>query len=79
MEIESFGKLLLVLGAALILLSAIVLIFSRVPVLNNFGNLPGDFRIKNGSFACFFPLASMCLLSLVASIAINLAARIFAR
>ena len=76
MDIESTGKLFLLLGLGLLVLGGLFLLFSRIPVLQNFGKLPGDIRIEGGNFACFFPIVSMCLLSLILTIAVNVVARL---
>jgi len=53
------GKVLLVLG---LVISAVgVLIMLGVP----FGRLPGDFAIKRGNFAFYFPLTTSIVLSIL--------------
>lgn len=79
MELESLGKVILVLGVGAIILGAILLIMSRVPVLKNFGKLPGDIHFQSGSVTCFAPIVSMCLLSLLATLILNVVARIFTK
>jgi hypothetical protein len=79
MDLESVGKLLLISGLAIALLGGLFLLLSRVPVLNHLGSLPGDIRIQGENFACFLPIVSMCLLSVLATIVINVVARLFAK
>lgn len=43
------------------------------------GRLPGDLRFKIGSATCFVPLASMLLISLLLTLVVNLALRLFNR
>jgi len=61
-----FGKLLIVLGAALIAAGLLLLLFGRahLPI----GRLPGDiiYRGKNTTF--YFPLATSILLSVILSL-----------
>lgn len=53
------GKALLVLG---VVISAVgVLIMLGVPV----GRLPGDFAVKRGNFAFYFPLTTSIILSIL--------------
>jgi hypothetical protein len=53
------GKVLLVLG---LVISAVgVLIMLGVP----FGRLPGDFAVKRGNFAFYFPLTTSIVLSIL--------------
>ena len=53
------GKVLLVLG---LVISAVgVLIMLGVP----FGRLPGDFAVKRGNFAFYFPLSTSIVLSIL--------------
>jgi hypothetical protein len=53
------GKALLVLG---LVISAVgVLIMLGVPV----GRLPGDFAVKRGNFAFYFPLTTSIILSIL--------------
>ena len=53
------GKALLVLG---LVISAVgVLIMLGVPV----GRLPGDFAVKRGNFAFYFPLTTSIVLSIL--------------
>ena len=53
------GKVLLVLGLVISALG--VLIMLGVP----FGRLPGDFAVKRGNFAFYFPLTTSIILSIL--------------
>jgi Protein of unknown function (DUF2905) len=79
MDIDSAGKLLVALGIGIAILGGVFIVFSRLPILNNFGSLPGDIRIQGENFACFAPIVSMCLLSLLATIILNVIARVLAK
>ena len=64
------GKWIIVLGCALVLLGVIV---QFAPGLFSWlGNLPGDLRYEKGNFKLFFPLATMILISVVATVLIRL-------
>lgn len=62
MNLSPIGKLLIVTGAAIILLGVAVLFFDKVPL---FGKLPGDIIIKKRNFSIYFPLGMSILLSLI--------------
>jgi Protein of unknown function (DUF2905) len=68
------GRLLLVLGIALVLIGGVVMLLGRsgLPL----GRLPGDFvyRGKNATF--YFPLATSILLSVVLSLVVYVISRL---
>jgi predicted MFS family arabinose efflux permease len=53
------GKLLLIVG--LVISGLGVLVMLGVP----FGRLPGDFSVKRGNFAFYFPLTTSIVLSIL--------------
>jgi hypothetical protein len=67
------GRLLLMLGIALVVIGGIVMLLGRTGL--PLGQLPGDvlYRGKNTTF--YFPLASSILLSVVLSIVLFLIGR----
>ena len=60
------GKVLLVLGLVISALG--VLIMLGVP----FGRLPGDFAVKRGNFAFYFPLTTSIILSILLTLVLAL-------
>ena len=46
MSLDSIGALLLAVGVGIAALGGVLLLISRVPVLNQLFNLPGDIRIQ---------------------------------
>jgi len=76
---DALGRLLLFVGLGLMLVGGLLLVASRTPGLRNLGSLPGDVRLQGESFACFFPIMSMCLLSLILTVVLNVVARLFAK
>jgi len=70
---SDFGKLLIVLGAALLVAGIVLVVLARanLPV----GRLPGDivYRGKNTTF--YFPLATSLLVSVVLSLVLYLVGR----
>ena len=68
------GRMLLVLGVALVVIGGIVMLLGRTGL--PLGRLPGDvvYRGKNTTF--YFPLASSILISVVLSIVLFLIGRL---
>ena len=64
----SLGKILIVAGAGLALLGTLIWLLSGTGA---FGRLPGDIRIERLGLTVMIPLASMCLLSLVLTVVLN--------
>jgi hypothetical protein len=67
--IESLGKTMLVVGGVLVLIGLAVLFLSRVPLI---GRLPGDFHFRWGNVSCYAPLATGIILSILATLVLNL-------
>lgn len=68
-DLGQVGRLLLLGGALLLALGAILVVLARVfPG----GRLPGDIVVTRGPVSCFVPLASSLLLSLLLTILLNL-------
>ena len=64
------GKWILILGGALVLFGVAV---QFAPGLFTWlGKLPGDLRYEKGNFKLFFPLATMILISVAATVLIRL-------
>jgi hypothetical protein len=70
----SFGRILLLLGIALIVIGGIVYLAARANL--PLGRLPGDIRIERENFSCTFPLATSILLSIILTVALNIIARL---
>lgn len=73
MSFGELGKWLVIAGVGLALLGGVMWLLGRILF---FGNLPGDIRIQTQNFTCFFPLASMIVLSLLATVVLNIIIRI---
>ncbi len=67
---EDMGKLLVLLGAMLLLMGVIMMFFEKLPL--GLGRLPGDIVIKRDNFVFYFPLATSLLLSLILTLILNL-------
>ncbi len=75
---ESAAKGLIIFGLVAIIAGGLLYfgarsgIFSHLPL----GRLPGDIRIQSGNFTCFFPLATMIILSVLLTVILNVILRI---
>jgi hypothetical protein len=76
-DINALARWILLAGAVLILVGAVLWVFGRfdLPI----GRLPGDIRIQRGNFSCFIPLASSLLISLILSVVLSLIIRFLNR
>ena len=72
--LDDIGKLLVIIGCAIVLSGAAVWLLSRLPFL---GKLPGDILISKGNFSIFIPIVTMIILSVVITVVLNLLVRIF--
>ena len=62
------GRLLLVFGVLLVVIGGALMLFGRL-------QLPGDFTIRSGSVTVYIPLATSVILSIVATLVLNLVFR----
>ena len=68
-DVGTMGRLLVGIGLFIVVIGGLLIVFGRLPFL---GRLPGDIRIQRGNFACFMPIATSILLSVLLTLAINL-------
>ncbi len=73
-DFATVGRLLIIFGLVLAGLGLLFLLAGRVPGL---GRLPGDIVIQTDNITCFFPLATMILLSILLTVVLNIVARLF--
>jgi uncharacterized protein HemY len=72
-----FAKLLVIIGLVITFSGLLILVAIRFfPWL---GNLPGDIRIEGENFNIYVPLATMILISVLATVLLNIILRIFRR
>ncbi len=76
MDINTTGRILVLVGVAFLVLGGLFMLMGRLPLLKDFGHLPGDIRFQRGGFSCFFPIVSMIIISVLLSLALNLVLRI---
>ena len=65
----TFGKLLVILGALLIVVGVLVQVAPQIPLL---GKLPGDIRIERPGFRFYLPITTCVLLSVVLTLLLRL-------
>jgi hypothetical protein len=71
---ENLARILVILGLVLIVAGGLVYLATRLNL--PLGHLPGDIRIETGNVTCFFPLATMILLSILLTVGLNLIIRL---
>jgi hypothetical protein len=59
------AKVLILIGAVLILAGLVIMVFPRLPFL---GKLPGDILIKKENVTFYFPLATSIIISIIISL-----------
>jgi uncharacterized protein HemY len=72
-----FARLLIIIG--LVIAFAGVLLLVAVRFFPWLGNLPGDIRIQGENYRIYLPLATMLLVSVLATVLLNIVIRIFRR
>lgn len=70
--LEPLGRALVVLGVVIAAIGAVLIVGPRIPLL---GRLPGDIRIERDGFTLYLPLATMLLISVIASVILGLLGR----
>jgi len=79
MDLQSIGRVMVVIGIGIALLGGLLLVLSRLPFFSNLGSLPGDLRIEGQGFSCFVPVVSMILISIILTVVLNIIIRIINR
>lgn len=74
MDASTLGRGLVYLGLGLVLLGGLVVLLGRVVDL---GNLPGDLVYNGDNIRVYVPIATMIVLSVVLTLLLNLALRLF--
>jgi hypothetical protein len=69
------SDILIAIGAGLLALGVLLRFFPSL--FSWFGHLPGDIHHQSGNTEVFIPITSMLLVSVVATVVINLVARLF--
>ncbi len=66
------GKILIILGAVLVVIGVLVQWGPSIPILRWLGRLPGDIVIDRPGFRFYFPLTTMVLVSLILTLLLRL-------
>lgn len=74
MDADAIGRGLMYLGAGVLLLGGLVMLLGRAFDL---GSLPGDFAYEGENVRIYVPLGTMIVLSIVLTLLLNLALRLF--
>lgn len=74
MNADTLGRGLIYLGLGLVLLGGLVVLLGRMIDL---GTLPGDLAYEGDNVRIYVPLATMIVLSVVLTLLLNLALRLF--
>jgi DUF2905 family protein len=69
--VETFAKILLGVAATLALVGGALLLASKLGI----GRLPGDVVIRRGNFTLYAPIGLMILISMVATLVLNVLLR----
>ena len=64
---EHTGKIIIIIGLVIILLGLIIYFKNNIPIVKNFGKLPGDIKIERENFTFYFPLGTSVILSIILS------------
>jgi hypothetical protein len=74
-DLAGVGRLLVFIGAGLLVLGMVFMLSDRIPLLGWLGRLPGDLIFRRGNTTVIIPIATSILLSLVLSIVLSLILR----
>jgi hypothetical protein len=69
MDLSQAGKLIMIAGIVMVVAGGLIMLAGRLPFV---GQLPGDFEFRRGNTTIYFPLATMIILSIILTIALNL-------
>lgn len=64
------AKILIIVGMVLVIIGIIWLVFPSA--FSWIGNLPGDIKYKSGNTRVYFPIVTMIVISVVATLVLNL-------
>ncbi len=71
---ETLGKLLVVLGAVLLVVGGLIWLAGRIPGLKQ---IPGTLQINLGGLTCIVPILASILISVLLTLLLNLALRLW--
>ena len=71
---DNFGRWMIVIGLGIAAIGVLMVVLSRMGI--PIGRLPGDLRLQGENVTCLIPMASMILISLLLTIALNILLRL---
>ena len=71
------GKYLVFVGLLVAFVGILFILFPKIPFLNSFGKMIGDFNYQTKNVKFFVPFTSMIIASVVLTLVINLINRFF--
>lgn len=71
------ARIFIIIGLIMVLIGGLIYLSARVGI--PLGRLPGDVRIQGENISCFFPLATMILLSILLTVVLNVIVRLLNR
>ena len=74
LNLEVIARWLLIIGVGIAILGGILWLVSRIPGINN---LPGTIKIEGSGFTCIIPLLASIVISILLTLLLNLAGRLF--
>ena len=78
MDLDSIGRILLLVGVGIAIFGGLLMLANRVPFLSQLFN-SGTLRIETGSVSCFVPILAMIVLSVLFTIIANVVIRFLNR
>jgi len=72
-DLQSMGRLLVLMGVVIAVLGGLLLLLGKLPWL---GRLPGDIHIEREGFSCYFPIVTCIVLSILLTLLLNVIARL---
>lgn len=69
MMLQDLGRVIIVIGIALVVLGSILWFFGKLPFL---GKLPGDIMVQKDNFSFYAPITTMILISIFLSIVLTI-------
>jgi len=74
MWFQGIGRILILVGAFVVFLGLLLVLWQRIPFL---GRLPGDIFVQKGNFQFFFPIATCVIISVLLTIIVNVVIHLF--
>ncbi len=74
-DLSGLGRLLVLAGAGLVFIGAVILLADRVPFLGWIGRLPGDLLVRRGGTTIYVPIVTSIIFSVILTIVLSLIIR----